>query len=256
MAENQNKVSTPPTIDTWGTIGNLTPEQETALASFLRLATPADLEMSKFKIEAAESAALRFLRARNFDVNNALQLIRDCVKRRVEGRAAHYASLTDPDQCTLCDTEALKKFYPHGQYGYDRFNRPVLYEHSGAVDGNAITQMTTLDNLINYHWYSMDYTLNKMFEVAGQQGPLTISTCVVLDFTGLNSHHASSKVIDHVKAMVALDNTCYPEILGKMFVINAPWLAGKSLYSFCSLVSSSNFFISLSDVMGDGEELA
>jgi hypothetical protein len=27
--------------------------------------------------------------------------------------------------------------------------------------------------------------------------------------------------------MVALDNACYPEVLGKMLVINAPWLAGK-----------------------------
>lgn len=224
---HNGKMNSAPSIDTWGTIGHLTVQQQDALAAFLSQASSHHLEMSKFKIESSESIALRFLRARNFDVPNALQLLQDCVKRRIEGRASHYASVSDPDQCTQCDTEGLKKFYPHGQYGYDRFNRPVLYEHSGAVDANAITQMTTLESLIHYHWYSMDYTLNRMFEVASQQGPLIISTCVILDFTGLNSHHASSKVVDHVKAMVALDNVCYPEILGKMFVINAPWLAGK-----------------------------
>lgn len=36
-----------------------------------------------------------------------------------------------PDQCT------------DGQYEYDRFNRPALYKHSGVVDGNTITEMTT-----------------------------------------------------------------------------------------------------------------
>ncbi len=53
---------------------------------------------------------------------------------------------------TLYDTEASKEFYSHGQYGYDRFNRRVLYEHSGAVDGKAIDN---IDNCINYHWSSI-----------------------------------------------------------------------------------------------------
>jgi hypothetical protein len=46
---------------------------------------------------------------------------------------------------------------------------------------------------------------------------------------GLGLVHCSGSTLDHVKAMVALDNTCYPETLGKMLVINAPWLAGMSV---------------------------
>jgi hypothetical protein len=32
-------------------------------------------------------------------------------------------------------------------------------------------------------------------------------------------------MLDHIKHLIALDNICYPELLGKMFIINAPWVA-------------------------------
>ena len=52
-----------------------------------------------------------------------------------------------------------------------------------------------------------------------------ISTCVVLDFKDLGMQHVSQKMLDQMKMYIGLDNTCYPELLGKMFVINAPFLA-------------------------------
>lgn len=68
-----------------------------------------------------------------------------------------------------------------------------------------------------------------MFEKAPRKDgePPIISTCVILDVSGLSMHHCTGVVLEHVKAMVALDNVCYPEILGKMLVVNTPWLAGK-----------------------------
>ena len=37
--------------------------------------------------------------------------------------------------------------------------------------------------------------------------------------------HLSSKCLDMVKLFISIDNACYPETLGKMLAINAPWLA-------------------------------
>jgi spore coat polysaccharide biosynthesis predicted glycosyltransferase SpsG len=105
--------------------------------------------------------------------------------------------------------------------------------------------MTTTEHLINYHWWCMETALNHMFDNAphrrnnnnshnegGEEGKIEekeaiISTCVIIDLQGLHMHHTTNIVLDHVKAMIALDNACYPEVLGKMLVINAPWLAGK-----------------------------
>jgi hypothetical protein len=73
----------------------------------------------------------------------------------------------------------------------------------------------------------MEQTLDGMFSDAATRGSRSIvSTVAVLDLKGLNSSHVSSRILDHIKGMISIDNCCYPETLGKMFVINAPWLAG------------------------------
>lgn len=57
--------------------------------------------------------------------------------------------------------------------------------------------------------------------------PVTISTCAVLDMNDVTMSQAY-KIMDIVKLLIALDNVAYPEMLGKMLIINAPWFGGKS----------------------------
>lgn len=218
-------------IDSWGQLGSLTESQSEALKQFTNQVAIDDISFSKFSVETVENASLRFLRARSFDVAKALTLLAECVMKKREVNTVQYETL-GPDDCAKCNVSALKNWYPHNQLGYDKFNRPILFEHSGGINPSAIAQMTTKANLISYHWWTMENTLNKMFEgaverVEGRDPSLVpISTCVILDFTGLNLSHCSSKMMDHVKSLVQIDNSCYPELLGKMLVINAPWLAG------------------------------
>lgn len=230
MADNKHLPAVQ--TDKWGVKGHLTETQQQAFDHFRQVVNEENLTIAKFRVESIENVSLRFLRARNFHVDNALQLLQECVDRKTSLNSSHWATRKQ-DECAHCNVEALKKWYPHAQFGYDKFHRPVLFEHSGAVDGHAIYQMTTLEHLINYHWFSMETELNAMFENAPREpgSEPIISTCVVIDLQGFNMHHTSSVVLDHVKAMVALDNCCYPEVLGKMIVINAPWLAGKCYLS-------------------------
>ena len=50
----------------------------------------------------------------------------------------------------------------------------------------------------------------------------------VLDFAGFGLHHLTPACLNQLKAFIAIDNVCYPETLGKLVVINAPWLAVNS----------------------------
>ncbi len=112
--------------------------------------------------------------------------------------------------------------------------------------------MTNRANLVKYHWMTMEKVLDDAFTEAkkridsgaikpeGDNVHQNISTCVVLgihlllthsltyslahlDMAGFGMLHCSSKMLEHVKSLVSMDNVCYPETLGKMFVINAPW---------------------------------
>jgi hypothetical protein len=219
-------------IDTWGQVGHLTDLQQEALTQFLARVETADLDKTKFRVETHENVALRFLRSRQFHVDNALQLVHESVVKRAESHAEQFAKGT-PDEAAHCDVTALKKWYPHGDFGFDKFNRPILFEYSGLIDASAIYQMTTLEHCIHYHWWTMEHSLNALFDAAAQRGTSIISTCVIVDLTGLNSHHASSLVLNHLKAMIAVDNVCYPETLGKMLLVNAPWIASTFIVADC-----------------------
>lgn len=104
------------------------------------------------------------------------------------------------------------------------------------MNPNAVLQMTTKAGLINYHWFCMETSLDQKFSEAANRAASTvdnpdgttihnISTCVILDFKDLSLQHVSQKMLDQCKLYIGLDNVCYPELLGKMFVINAPYLA-------------------------------
>lgn len=224
-------------IDTWGTKGYLLMEQAEALMEFMSVAKEGDLALAKFDTESTENVSLRFLRARQFSVPDALELLKKCLEKKSTGQAKHYAK-QDPKDVVKCDPEALKKFYPHSHLGYDKLNRPILYEQSGQINPAAITSMTTYGALINYHFLTMEKDLNAMFEVAGTDGKTAVfSTCAVLDLEGLSMVHCTGSAFEHMKSLVALDNVCYPETLGKMLVINSPWLAGIHcrIGSYCRL---------------------
>lgn len=218
-------------LDTWGQEGHLTSEQTKSLQSFLEKTGNEALTAAKFTVESLESVSLRFLRARSFDVIKAQELLQACVERkRIENSERWKHS--SPEECTNCPLEALYSYYPHTQLGYDKFGRPLLFEHSGRINPEALTQLTTLPNLVKYHWYSMENVLDRMFQSAATKGYSRTATCAILDLEGLGMAHCSSKMLDHVKALISIDNMCYPELLGKMFIVNSPWLASKFLITF------------------------
>lgn len=113
-----------PKLDDWGQPGNLTPVQQETLTTFIAQVKESDLDIVKFKIESYENVSLRYLRARSFNIPNAIQLMNDCIKRKTEDRYDHYAKLT-PDQCAECSVDALCKFYRHGQVNID----VILLQH-------------------------------------------------------------------------------------------------------------------------------
>jgi len=219
-----------PTIspENWGQIGYLTESQEQILKQFIDEVPNEELLSAKYTVETIEQVSLRYLRARQFDLTKAKDLLHESFKRKIDGKAEYYSKLR-PEECANCDIAALKRFYPHTQRGFDRKNRPILFERNGRTDVNAVFLMTTKETLINYHWWTMETALDELFTEASTKFTdnkyTTISTCAILDFDNLGLTHCSSKMLDLVKMFIALDNVCYPETLGKMLVVNAPWIA-------------------------------
>lgn len=131
--------------------------------------------------------------------------------------------------------------------------------------------MTSRTNLVKYHWMTMEKVLDDAFTEAkrridsglikleGDNIHQNISTCVVLgillpliysptyslahllltrlDMAGFGMLHCSSRMLEHVKSLVSMDNACYPETLGKMLAINAPWYSLTSYTTYVLMLT-------------------
>lgn len=84
--------------------------------------------------------------------------------------------------------EAVKKCYPHGFHGVDKYGRPVYIERIGMVDLNTLLNVTTIDRYIKYHISEQEKTLNLRYlacSLAAKRHVASITT--ILDVKGVVS---------------------------------------------------------------------
>jgi hypothetical protein len=197
------------------------------IVEFLGLASVDDTQLVKFTIESDEQMARRFIDARAGDVTKALQLMHECGEVKRAHNITHLKTLA-PGDILHVDIAVLKHFYPHGDIGHDKCHRPLFFEHSGAVNIDAVLHMVTLEQLKAYHLWNMEVNVNRALvdklNLIGSQLS-SVKIVVISDLSEMTMAHCSSKFIEHFKAIIALDNVCYPETLGSMFIINSPKIA-------------------------------
>ena len=78
---------------------------------------------------------------------------------------------------------------------------------------------------MKYYIQSYEFLLNKIFPTCSRLAGRPIEqTFTVLDLEGVSMSMASSRVWNFVKLASSIGQDYYPEILGKMFIVNAPFL--------------------------------
>jgi hypothetical protein len=214
--------TTDPTLAAnWGAPGNLTAEQQAALEEFQRRVDSEAVNRVKYSVETPENFACRFLRARKFDVDRSVALFEECLQKWAEAKPRELVEAGEV-AAVGCPAEMIHVFYPHTAFGFDKMNRPVFYERTGQVQSTAITTVTDIEGMLRYHWINMVDHADKLFEQAAQRGTPNLSVVSVLDLAGMSMETVSKPAIELLKGIAGVDNVCFPELLGKMFIINAP----------------------------------
>ena len=115
------------------------------------------------------------------------------------------------------------KYYPQYYHKTDKDGRPVYIEQMGNVDLNAMRKITTddrmLQNLVVEYEKVADPRLPACSRKAGQ---LLETCCTIMDLKGVGFGNMS-QVYGYVQKASAISQNYYPERLGKLYVINAPW---------------------------------
>ncbi|KAI4278977.1 MAG: hypothetical protein LQ337_000584 [Flavoplaca oasis] len=204
--------TTSPTAQS-GHPGHTTPEQD---AHVYQLRT--QLEQAGYSERLDTLSMLRFLRARKFNVNLAKQMFIDCEKWRKEFGVDNLVRNFD-----YKEKPQVFEYYPQYYHKIDKDGRPVYIEQLGGIDLTAMYKITTaermLQNLVVEYEKLADPRLPACSRKAGQ---LLETSCSILDLRGVGLSKISS-VYGYVKQTAAISQNYYPERLGHMYLINAPW---------------------------------
>ncbi|KAG2427707.1 hypothetical protein HYH02_014538 [Chlamydomonas schloesseri] len=198
---------------------NPTDEQKTALGKLRETLTAEDALVPDHDDDIT---LLRFLMARDFNVDKALAMYRDMRTWRAS-EAVNGLYQADPAGSQFPEMEALLEVYPHFTYNTDKFGRPVYIEMLGRTDATRLFEVISVERLIRYHCWTWERYLRCYLPACSQAAGRPIcTTTVIIDLAGLGLGHFNAATQRLLNTFSKIDQDYYPEHLGLMFIINTP----------------------------------
>ena len=165
----------------------------------------------------------RWLRARKFDLNETIKMLEEATECSAEARKNEF--YPSPSKALGCDTSYYIKQYPQVYYGHGRNGCPVFYSKPALIDINAIRNITSLPNIINFHWNAMmhEFVHKLKDQYVSSNGQSKRYACIcVLDLKHLSAAQLSKRPLKLIKEQSFIDSLCFPETLSHMAIVNAP----------------------------------
>ncbi|ORX44227.1 CRAL/TRIO domain-containing protein [Piromyces finnis] len=163
-------------------------------------------EKNEFKEEEHNDyLLLRFLRARDFNLTKTYEMFSNCEKWR--------ESIKIKDLCKnfeFPEEEEVHKLYPRFYHKVDKYGRPIYIEQLGPLDLKKLFNVTTEEKMINHH-------------LAQTELEHIETSCTIMDLKKVGLFQFA-KAFSFIKSSSAIAQDYYPEMLGQMFIINAPML--------------------------------
>jgi len=163
---------------------------------------------------------LRFCRARKFDMPKMQIMFTNFMNWRQD------QSIDDIiDTYKYDEIEQVQAVYPHGYHGIDKMGRPIYIERIGLMDPAKLWEVTTQERIVRH--YVMEYELlmkHKFPACSALKGERVNQGLTLMDMTGGSVSTANSQTYGLCKLAAQVGSDYYPEIMGNLFVINAPML--------------------------------
>ncbi|KAI9466610.1 CRAL-TRIO domain-containing protein [Lactarius psammicola] len=198
-----------------GRLGNLTVPQQHALDTFRKELQ----DEGAFVPERLDDAALlRFLRARKFDVPKAKVMLLAAEQWRKDEKIDELVQTFE-----FKEREEVNKYYPQYYHKNDKDGRPVYIEQLGKLDIKALYAITSQERLLKRLICEYERsTRTRMPTSALMVGHPVETFCTILDLQGVTLSNFY-RVKDYILETSKIGQDRYPEIMGKFYIINAPW---------------------------------
>ncbi|XP_065106968.1 SEC14-like lipid binding 8 [Paramisgurnus dabryanus] len=160
---------------------------------------------------------LRWLRARNFNLQKAEAMLRKHVEFRKHMKAD---TITTEWQVP----EVLDKYLTGGMCGYDRDGNPVWYDVIGPMDPKGLMHSATKQDFIKSKIRDCEMLQKECDLQSERLGKHVESITMVYDLEGLGMRHLYKPAVETYQEILTMFEDNYPEGLKRLFVIKAPKL--------------------------------
>ncbi|KAJ7340051.1 hypothetical protein OS493_002774 [Desmophyllum pertusum] len=191
-----------------GYLGDLSSVQEKSLEELKEL-------LSTEIITADEATLLRFLRARSFDAKAAYNQYTQTREWRINNDIDHILDQDRPLE------KEVKKIVSCGFHKHDKFGRPCYIEHTGRMDIAALLKLPS-DQFIAWHIWNNEKQIQRMTQLSKKFDRPIESMVHIHDTAGATM--VLRKALNSFKRVAKLDQDYYPERMGKIFIVNTPWV--------------------------------
>lgn len=163
---------------------------------------------------------LRFCRARKFVLADVQLMWKNHMDWRVK---------KDVDNLYLNfkfeEADKVHEVYPMTYHKTCKIGRPVYIERLGSLVVDNLWKVTTEERMWNNYITSFEKLLNFRYKVCTElKGSRVESSLSIVDMTGFGMSMMSSKVKQLLQAASAVTGDNYPENMGAMYVVNAPFV--------------------------------
>mmetsp|Transcript_41436 Transcript_41436/g.82984 ORF Transcript_41436/g.82984 Transcript_41436/m.82984 type:complete len:285 (-) Transcript_41436:172-1026(-) len=202
--------------------------EEEALDRFQAAVSEQSLHASVEKYRSAEDSRTllkRFLIAAGGNVDEALKSLSADLKWREEMQTLSLAAMSCDEVLLACkcpDTvkPLLEEVLPHGFLGFDKQGRPVTYRKiTSKFDAHMLTEAGfSSETSLKYNAWMLERVVKAM----GDRGQWV----VVVDMAEWSLFQFTPSNMAFANAVSQLTTAHYPERMGKVLIINAPYVFG------------------------------
>lgn len=191
-------------------LGHLTLMQESRLVQLRK--SVAQLHKSKIP---SDTTLLRFLRARDFNVDKARTLLSESLSWRKKHNVDKVLS-------EYVVPQIVKSYFPGGWHHHDRDGRPVYLLRLGQMDVKGLLKTIGEDGLLKLTMHVCEEGLRLTEEATLTSGKPISTWCLLVDLEGLNMRHLWRPGIKALLHIIEIVEANYPETLGRVLIIRAP----------------------------------
>lgn len=157
----------------------------------------------------------KWLKARKFDVPDAEKMFLKHMKLREKMRIDKILEEYEPP-------EVIKKYMPSGFVGFDKEGSPVVVELYGKLDMKGIMNSVKISDLEKVKIQNCENIVMEWKRQTEKLGRRVDGIIAILDFEGIGPRSLWTPGIQMYMHLVQLLEDNYPEMLKKLFIVNAP----------------------------------